>query len=211
MDTLTARTGSGPPTVQAARAQADLQAAADCADPWEQRPGEPDDMYVAFLFFRNLGPTRTVLNAWICYRKTGEQAIVAGGGKRVVATPVQAPGHWQTACARWQWLARAGAWDIEKLKGCGNRLYMTWLDLVMTAAQKCAMKLADPNCQPKDFSQAANFIRDLSTVLNPDVIAQIRPQSALDTAGDVGGAAADGEQPTGERAAVVVGGIEAVE
>lgn len=67
---------------------------------WERRPGERHLWFSRFERFRLLGPTRSL-------RAAHNQERVARGLKE----SQQAPGSWRNAAAKWQWHARAEAWD----------------------------------------------------------------------------------------------------
>lgn len=68
--------------------------------PWDRREGESQQAYSAFLRFRDLGPSRMVVEA---YRQ--EQRA---RGRRVAKEP---HGRWFTWLRQHQWAARALAWD----------------------------------------------------------------------------------------------------
>jgi len=70
------------------------------AEPWERQPGESSKAFAAFRVFRDLGPRRSVAEAY--RQKTG----------RVHAR--QASGNWNAVATRWLWQERARAWDDEQ-------------------------------------------------------------------------------------------------
>lgn len=76
---------------------------ADCDErkPWEQQPGEPDKWYARFLRFRDQGSGRTKATAF-----RADQAET-GGNRRAK----KLPGSWDVMSKRWEWDARALAWD----------------------------------------------------------------------------------------------------
>jgi hypothetical protein len=58
--------------------------------------------YRAFRGYLNLGPRRSLDQAWQFFR-------AGSGGK--APTSARRPGHWSRWCARYQWVARAAAYD----------------------------------------------------------------------------------------------------
>lgn len=77
---------------------------------WHQQPGEKGSWYSRFLIFRNLGPTRKLLQA-----VHTEQATAHRKGKTAQKSPKKptssVPGSWKSAFEQWNWKARAQAWD----------------------------------------------------------------------------------------------------
>jgi hypothetical protein len=72
------------------------------ADPWDIQPGEPPRWYTRFLIYLELGPARTITAAYQRVHRRGK-------------TPSKGPSGWWTAVARrWQWSARALAYDIRQ-------------------------------------------------------------------------------------------------
>ena len=65
--------------------------------PWERQPGEPALWFGRFVLYRELGPTRTVVDAWRSEGKKGH---------------AQRPHHrWYDVATAWHWDARATAYD----------------------------------------------------------------------------------------------------
>jgi len=68
-------------------------------NPWDRRPDEPTRWYARFGTFRLLGPTRTLEDA---YRAAAQ----------LESLPGKRPGSgWRSAAARYDWQARAAAYD----------------------------------------------------------------------------------------------------
>src|SRR4051812_34262530 len=70
---------------------------AETPNPWEQQPGEPAPAFRAFAAFRDLGPARSVVEA---YRQT-----------RRKPDATQADGTWNGWVNRFTWSSRAQARD----------------------------------------------------------------------------------------------------
>lgn len=141
-------------------------------NPWDQQPGEPGEAFARFLLYRNLGPGRSLQLAYETYVGTfrNANADATKGNKKP-----QVPGHWGDDSARWRWVDRASAWDIHTLSTHGQRLSALWVGILLAAAEKCAQKLAQPNCKPKDFMQAVSVIDRLAPFLSPDAVKSLQP------------------------------------
>lgn len=70
---------------------------------WEQLPGENNLWFRRFEAFRRMGPRRAVLGV---YNKEREQK---GAGRRE-----SLPQAWSQAAHKWNWRARAEAWDVHQ-------------------------------------------------------------------------------------------------
>lgn len=73
----------------------------DTIQPWEQQPSEPVRLYRLFCLFRDLGPSRSVLAAYLRVRKS----------PRTERTDC-VPGAWRRWVVQWHWRERADAWDL---------------------------------------------------------------------------------------------------
>lgn len=148
----------------------------ESVQPWDQQPGESAESYARFLLFRGLGPGRTLGAAYNQYVATFRNAAERKETQRL---PV--PGHWGDDSSQWRWLDRAGAWDVHVLSTHGERLAVLWVGILTAAAEKCAQRLADPKCKPRDFAQCVAVIDKLAAFLDPDVVKSLQP-----AAGDSG-------------------------
>lgn len=75
---------------------------ANARKPWDRYARETDAAYTAFVIFRDLGPTRSIVEAYR-RRKTGQVEC------RVHAK--QAGGGWNRWAGEFRWMERALAWD----------------------------------------------------------------------------------------------------
>lgn len=150
------------------------------AELWRQREGESDEAYGRFLIYRNLGPGRSLQLAYETYLATFRNSATDAtkGHKRP-----QVPGHWGDDSARHEWCDRAAKWDVAQLEEQGVELARLWAGILIAAATKAAVKLADPRCKPKDFMQALAVIDRVAPYLTPDALKHIKPP-----AGDSGAA-----------------------
>jgi hypothetical protein len=73
---------------------------------YERLPGEPSSLYAKFRLYRNMqADRRSLLAAYIAYQ------LGAAKGRDKPYTDV--PGAWKKAADRWQWKARAAAYDMH--------------------------------------------------------------------------------------------------
>jgi len=79
------------------------------AAPWDRLPEESSKAYAAFSIFRDLGPRRSLDEASRAYHGPSPQVThsSAARGRR------GASGQIRTWAQRWNWTARARAWDQE--------------------------------------------------------------------------------------------------
>lgn len=90
----------------------------DEREPWLRQPGEPSRWYARFERFRLMGPGRSLL---AIYNEEREKA-------RKSAT---IPASWRDAADKWQWRARAEAWDAaeqERRRAAEEQAYREALD-----------------------------------------------------------------------------------
>ena len=129
----------------------------DTPQPWDMQPGETLEGYSRFLAYRNIGPSRTLVQA--------EQ--VHGGTAKRKKTP---SGHWTDESAAFRWRERATQWDIFHLREVAPELVTAWLAALMTIARKTLEKLTSQTCKPKTFRDCVAVIGVLSQYLTPEVI-----------------------------------------
>lgn len=85
-------------------------------EPWEQKSGESNKAYQAFSLYRDMGTSRTLLDAY-------KQAIehLRGRGQVDSTRRVQTSGQWSAYARRYDWEERARAYDrrltVAKFKG----------------------------------------------------------------------------------------------
>jgi len=72
----------------------------DVKQPWMQQDGEPNNWFRRFERYKLLGPTRSLLGC--ANRERVEKSLKKSD---------QVPGSWRNAAKKWNWDARAEAWD----------------------------------------------------------------------------------------------------
>src|SRR5262249_44613461 len=75
---------------------------------WERLPGESSQAYAAFCLYHDLGSGRSIDAASRAYHQPRQ-----GGDATSTAPRRRASGRIRKWAARWNWSARAGAWDQE--------------------------------------------------------------------------------------------------
>lgn len=78
-------------------------------DGWLQQPGESDAAYAAFVSYRDVGPGRTVDEAY--RRSKGVGAEGAPRDQQETKGGARAPGRWREWAKEWSWKDRATAYD----------------------------------------------------------------------------------------------------
>lgn len=131
--------------------------------PWDRSKGEPPSSYVRFLAFRNLGPNRSLVDAY---------CVVAGKARKGPERPVDAPGSWKREAARWQWQTRATAWDIEMFHEYGQRAAAAMAALIEELAQAAMRALALGETIAERAEGVAIF-EALAPHVSPETIAKL--------------------------------------
>jgi hypothetical protein len=79
--------------------------------PWERWPGESDAAFSAFVLFRDLGPQRSLDGASTLYHARNQPAPLPPPG---TTKNKKCSGQIRSWAKRWDWRARAAAWDAEQ-------------------------------------------------------------------------------------------------
>lgn len=135
-------------------------------EPWEQRPDEPDAAYARFLCYRNLGPARSLSRAFVMFHDLGDITNGEGDGP----ASVRASGTWVQDSARYDWPARALAWDVFVLADLSKDLVAALRGAMVTTMTKILGSLMDPAFRPADWSQAVEGLHTIAKMLPPEVL-----------------------------------------
>lgn len=89
--------------------------------PWERQYGETEPAFIAFLFYRNLGPSRSIDRAY-------RQFLADSDAAEDVPRRTHAPGNWGEYSVKYEWVHRAREWDVWRLRTYGHRVatLYTW-------------------------------------------------------------------------------------
>ena len=126
-------------------------------EPWERWPGESDAAFSAFVIYRDLGPQRSLDAASTRYhaRNQPPPAQSDGTGRK----NKKCSGQIRTWANRWDWRARAAAWDAEQDRLARQAMHQEILDMRKRHAQEAMMlqKAATQRLQaldPQTLTQA---------------------------------------------------------
>jgi hypothetical protein len=140
---------------------------------WEQHDGEPDEAYVRFLYYRNLGPTRSLDAAYLVYVESGEieskEKGVIVAPKR--AKPLRASGQWKEDSSNYQWEFRSNRWDIHMLKIAGKSVISDFYKLLAVMTSQTLDAVRGGQLVPKTYSQALEGLQTLGNFISPEAAA----------------------------------------
>lgn len=132
--------------------------------PWDQLEGEPNAAYARFLVYRNVGPSRSLLKAYIA-----QSGIASKSRKKP-----QVPGSWQDECTKFDWVNRSLAWDIEMMSTVGLQAVLKFYNSFGIVADKVLAKLAEDKVKPKDWRQALDAFSRLGMFVPAETVRQIQ-------------------------------------
>src|SRR5262249_35861888 len=101
---------------------------------WAQRDGEPDAAYAHFLLYRDLGPARSLDEAYRQWVRLHDPDRSGQFQRR--------PGSWIEDSSRWDWPDRADAWDLSKVVASSKRGLARFTRLVENALGRALADLA---------------------------------------------------------------------
>ncbi len=134
---------------------------------WDQEPGEEPEDYADFLFYRNVGPHRTLRSAyrrWCRVNIKPENPNITNDFSQVEASK-----RWQRLYRERNWKSRAIAWDISALKNDGG----TILALQSRTLKRLAYKAcrAAKGIQIEDSRDLLEILKTIQSYLTPELAA----------------------------------------
>jgi hypothetical protein len=132
--------------------------------PYDRQPGETQAAYTHFLYYRNLGPTRTIANA---YRKYMED-----GGHKPKGKNRQTSGHWHREANRHNWHDRALSWDIDNLQSQGEQVIIFQMEL-LKAIQQRVLESLENGIAPDKFEDLIKTLELLSKIIPGEAAASL--------------------------------------
>jgi hypothetical protein len=140
---------------------------------WEQHEGEPDEAYVRFLYYRNLGPTRSLNAAYQLYVESGE---IETKEKAVVVAPkraksCRASGQWKEDSSNYQWEFRANQWDIHIMSQSSRVVVDSFFKGLAVLATQNLNLLQSGLYRPKNYLQLLEGLTLVGSFITPEVIA----------------------------------------
>jgi hypothetical protein len=141
-------------------------------DIWDQHEGEPDESYVRFLYYRNLGPTRSLADAYHFYIQAGEietkeKAIVKASKRRKT---LHVSGQWYDDSAKYQWEYRANQWDIHILSQSGRVVIDSFFKALANMATQSLELLQTGQLRPVSYSQLLEGLTLVGSFITPEAL-----------------------------------------
>jgi hypothetical protein len=139
--------------------------------PWEQQPGEPDAAHARFLVYLQLGPARSLRMA----QNAATNRDKSRQGKKSVS------GGWSSDCVKFDWVARARAYDIAHLAEAVPESANAILRMIHQSAVTALQHLQEGKLKPRTWDQLNETVVILANFISPEVITK-----TLDHATDLG-------------------------
>jgi hypothetical protein len=136
--------------------------------PWDRRRGESLAAYTHFLFYRNLGPARTLDVAYQTYLRTLPDDHQGGGAGK--GDKRRAPGCWAKESASRDWPQRAAAWDVHVLAETGREAITHYCALLRQTAQRCLAVIIDGAIAPDSWQSLIETLNTLGNLIPPELI-----------------------------------------
>jgi hypothetical protein len=140
-------------------------------EPWEQLRGEPKESYRRFLFYRNLGPGRSLNLAYRVYLATVPRDLATSEEAPKSPKKPHTPGNWKDDCERYNWSERGVEWDIHQLERIGIDVAPLWAGILREGLLRSVQALANPRFKPKQWRDAFVVLQ----FLNADVMMALCP------------------------------------
>jgi hypothetical protein len=148
---------------------------------WEQHEGEPDEAYVRFLYYRNMGPTRSLDAAYQQYVESGE---IETKEKGIIVAPKRtktprANGQWKEDSSSYQWEFRANKWDIHMLKIAGKSVISDFYKLLAVTTNQTLEAMRSGKLLPQTYGQALEGLQILGNFVQPEAAADWTLESTV--------------------------------
>lgn len=127
---------------------------------YERLSNEPDSAYMHFLYYRNLGPARTLRRAYNAY--------LIGTGEAPEGTDKSKCGSWGAESVAWNWVERARAFDISILANEGKETVLAFLDALCHAAKRAAEFIRTG--QPESWNDALATLNVVGKFIPPEAV-----------------------------------------
>jgi hypothetical protein len=140
---------------------------------WEQQEGEPDISYIRFLYYRNLGPERTLEKAYNSYVYSGEietteKAIVTA--KKSHKRLYKIPGIWSDDSSKYRWIYRANQYDIHNLSISGKVIIDRVYKSLAVFSEQLLEIMKQGEIRPKNFDQLLEGLTLVANILSPESV-----------------------------------------
>lgn len=131
-------------------------------NPWDQQADESAAAYRRFLVYRDLGPARS-LSAAYQLAQPGRKKATKGNKKQRVS------GQWTSDCARYDWVARARAWDVAQLADRGQNAVVGFVAALEAYTLKVVEGLQSA-ARPRSWQQLTDALHVLSQLIPAETI-----------------------------------------
>jgi hypothetical protein len=149
---------------------------------WEQHEGEPEDSYIRFLYYRNLGPTRSLDAAYLLYVQSGEIETKEKGVVLVTKRnkPSRASGQWREDASTYSWEFRANQWDINNLSIAGKSVISDFYEMLSLMTFQTLETIREGKLKPTSYSQILEGMALIGSIVSPEAIAAWRDSASTD-------------------------------
>lgn len=182
------------------------------SEPWDQLDGEPNEAYVRFLIYRNLGPGRTVDLAYNAYvaQLPSDPAKGAKGkpDKRRRPTPkpeTRASSTWWDNSRTYEWQQRATAWDIATFKAVVPDGAIAIMHVIAETAKVALRALQSGTLKPTSWGELIDGVGLLASFVGAETVHNLLAGSSgpavLPEGGEGGGTAVDSAEGAADRGA----------
>lgn len=153
------------------------------SNPWEKRDDESNAAYARFLIYRNLGVGRSLDLAY-------HSLVVSKRDKTRVS------GQWQEDSSRYEWKARADAWDVYILTEVARGVVVKYVNALDKAFQRIIDSLSDAKMKPDNWGQVIGSLTTLGEFIPQETVATIRQNNEGDIVPSIGHPATAGISTT---------------
>ena len=124
-------------------------------NPWDQQEGEPDSAYTHFTRYLYAGLGRSL------------RAATKGDKRRR-----SVGGQVSRLSSRWNWVARARAWDVKQMRTLGHDVVLMFIGSLRKVAQKLAAKVESKNGLAK--TDVLELLKFISLYVTPEIIQDVQ-------------------------------------
>lgn len=136
---------------------------------WHRLPGETKQAYARFLWYRNLGPTRSVKTCYYQYLKEKDNYQ---GTKKGITVPTR----WHRECTKNKWVDRAASWDIRNLTRYGARIVALHSQTITLLAMKNRRVVGKTEHGTKEWNGLMEGISRVAEYVNPELLKNVQEQ-----------------------------------
>ncbi len=139
--------------------------------PWAQQPDEPGAAYARFLTYLHLGRTRTLeaaIAAWRSANPAKKREKTRAPSKASIS------GTWAAESSRYEWVARARAWDIEMMVDLGYDTVVDFVNTLSLLASKTLRAAASQQVRPRGLKTILQLVNLLGSFIPAETVAAIR-------------------------------------